>query len=384
MNSSLFEGDDTFPYDAHLLTLDTANTQAILIVAAGAISLLKAMLASASYSYFHPFMSALSFAFLGLAFVMFLMHDFQEERGLDADDPDSFYGDSLSLYLVTYITGCFTELVNFCLTLKTVNIYYRMRQVHPDQTTAAIKKSAGSRVRCTIVIGSIVPILIPIIGFAKTNFATEKFLPFDFDDQNGQLLLIAAYHVELAVFATCVATFAIGRFGLMRCVGQASQVLFLIQSGLFCIVLARVSDRGAGGLTFLAMMTAFQTIEFTSEYARLGEWFVLANPVEEENDGDEPADPNDTENQTTPDREHDPAFPLESSVAATGQDTYTFMESESLTMGSRSLEEKHPGLETPAAPRSVAASETSNTSEDLDDDFRSYNLEVGDLFTMKQ
>jgi hypothetical protein len=60
-----------------------------------------------------------------------------------------------------------------------------------------------------MLVGSIVPILIPIIGFAKTNFSPEKFLPFDFDNHNGQLLLIAAYHAQLAAFATCVATFAI-------------------------------------------------------------------------------------------------------------------------------------------------------------------------------
>jgi hypothetical protein len=67
MNSSLFEGDDAFPYDSHLLILDTTNTQAILIVAAATTSLFQSMFASGSYSYFHPFMSALSLAFLGLA-----------------------------------------------------------------------------------------------------------------------------------------------------------------------------------------------------------------------------------------------------------------------------------------------------------------------------
>jgi hypothetical protein len=111
---------------------------------------------------------------------------------------------------------------------------------------------------------------------------------------------------------------------------------------------------------------------------------TLANPAEEENDGDEPALPEDTENQAAPDHANDPTFLLESSVAGTGQDTHTFLEGESLTIGSRSLEERHPGLETPSAPPSVAASETINNSEDLNGDFQSYELDVGDLFTMKQ
>ena len=396
-NSSSALDDDAFPYDEAMFTVDTASAQTILILSAASVSIIKTMLASGAYSYFHPAMSVLSLGLLCTAFWVFRTNDYAEESDLDENDPDAFYGDSLFLYTFTYFAGCVIEFVNVLLTFKTVRIYYAMKDLFPEETRDDTKQTAANRTRCITVFGSIIPLLVPLLSFNKANWKTQNVLPYNFDGQDDQLLLIGCYHAMLAIFATFVATFIEREFTLVKVLGGASQLLFLVKSGLAYIVLVHVDDRGAGGLTFLSLITTFQGIEFISEVSRLVEWYALADPPEEEECEDPSPEqrPEETDHYTlTEHTEQDPAFPIHAtSNVATDNDS--ILESESLTIGTYSIEERHVANDVEAAAkagggeRSVSASVDQNmsiVSEGLveEEDFDNMSLDVGDLYTMKQ
>lgn len=395
-SSSSFRDDDDdvgFPYQDEIFTLDTANAQIILILAAAAVSLLKTVLASGAYSYFHPALSILSFALLFVAFIVFLANDYKEEKELE---PDGYYGDNLFLYEFTYMTGCTLAFMNILLTAKTVYIYYRMKDLFPDQTRDETKKTAANKTRCVTLCGSVVPILLPLLSFMKTNWNAADVLPYNFNKRESQLLLTAAYHAVLAIFVTFMATFIERQFNLMKVIAAVSQMLFLVQIGLSFVVMVRLDGRGSGGLTFLSLMTTFQGIEFNTEAARLGEWFALANPPEED-DCEEQPDQDATETtEHNHDHQRDPNFPVESSRGATENDTDTFHETESLTIGTfdGGLSAHGTDCSGPSAPSvgnlsaipSVQGSDRSSSmvSDEMEEVFDGMDLDVGDLFTMKQ
>jgi len=270
-----------------IITITTASAQDILIIASAALSFVKSLMTVGTYSYFNVIFAFVELSCTGLAFAVFFTVDYLDEDERQEDG----YGDDIDLYMLTFISGIIIEWLDLIMTYQTVRSYKRSKEKFPKTMTDNTKKVASCAYKFTFVYALLFIAIVPLIAFSKANWVTNDFAPTEFSPKNFTLLMSAATITVacqgiFAMFATLNATNPTGFVNITKRLSILLYVPNLIGPIMIYIALANVSGPEAGGLAYLTLINAMQTVESFCETVRHGVWYHLENPTENPCGGD--------------------------------------------------------------------------------------------------
>lgn len=173
-----------------LFTVTGHEATQFLIVIAASVGFLKTLLSIRNYSHYHVCFCLVETACTASAFAIFLREDYHADfiRQVELG-----YGDDIVLYLLSFCGALVSEWANILATFQTVIAYQRVK-AHPEVYGNDInyyKQGAQSIYLKTLVIGTIVSGIVPLIAFAKAGWDVESFGPVNFHQDHAQLIMCA-------------------------------------------------------------------------------------------------------------------------------------------------------------------------------------------------